>query len=110
MLEVVPAETRGRIVHEVHAVEARCPYEAFLDVYEVTVDYRPAARAVEIASLRRYADQFAGVEISHEAFCETVAADLDARLAPRALTVTARCNRYHGIETTVERSLGAASE
>jgi NADPH-dependent 7-cyano-7-deazaguanine reductase QueF len=103
-LRVVPAETTGRIVHEVHAVEARCPYEAFVDCYAVTVDYRPDERVVEIASLRRYVDQFAGVEISHEAFCETVFGDLWDRLAPAALTVTARSNRYHGIDTIVERA------
>lgn len=107
-LRIVPAETTGRIVHEVHAVAARCPYEAFVDCYEVTIDYRPDARVVEIASLRRYVDQFAGVEISHEAFCETVFGDLWALVDPAELTVTARCNRYHGIDTTVERTRSAS--
>lgn len=104
LLTIVPAETGGCITHEVSAVEARCPYETFQDVYDLTIVYRPGGNAVEIASLRRYCDQFAGVEISHEAFCETVFGDLRALVDPVELTVTATCNRYHGIVTTVERS------
>jgi NADPH-dependent 7-cyano-7-deazaguanine reductase QueF len=105
-LRVVEAETGGVVTHEATGVDAECPYESFHDVYEVRIEYRPGAHAVEIASLRRYLDQFAGVEISHEALCETVFSDLRTVLDPARLAVTLRCNEYHGIVTTVERSTG----
>jgi NADPH-dependent 7-cyano-7-deazaguanine reductase QueF len=104
LLRVVPAETTGEIRHEVRGVDAECPYESFHDVYDVAVAYRPADHVAEIASLRAYADQFADVELSHEAFCETVFADLRGRLAPLSLSVVAECNEYHGVVTTVTRS------
>jgi NADPH-dependent 7-cyano-7-deazaguanine reductase QueF len=103
-LTVVEAETGGTITHEATGVEAECPYETFHDVYDVRIEYRPGAHALEIASLRAYFDQFAGVEISHEALCETVFSDLRRALDPAHLTVRLQCNEYHGIVTTVERS------
>ena len=72
-------------------------------MYTVTIEYVPDGRCAEIRSLRAYLDSFAGQEISHEAFCETVYGGMETVLEPRELRVTVETNEYVGVVTTVER-------
>jgi NADPH-dependent 7-cyano-7-deazaguanine reductase QueF len=71
------ARVRVRLVTRFSAV---CPVSKTVDEYTVEIEYEGDGRYLELGSLRRYLDSFAGQEWFHEELCERIARDLGKTL------------------------------
>lgn len=103
-LETVPAPD----VRQPYRVECVCPEFTCLcpvtgqpDFATITLTYTPAARLIELKSLKLYLWSFREEGLYHEAVTNQIADDVVAAAAPRALRVVARFNVRGGITTTV---------
>jgi 7-cyano-7-deazaguanine reductase len=80
---------------------ALCPATGQPDFGCITIEYVPAARLIELKSLKLYLHSFRDVGIFHETVTNLVLEDLVRALAPRYLLVHGRYNVRGGIETVV---------
>lgn len=67
------ANVHVRLTAEFSAV---CPISKTVDEYTVEIEYEGKGKYIELSSLRRYLDSFAGQEWYHEELCEKIAKDL----------------------------------
>lgn len=82
----------------------RCPITGQPDWATISVEYRPAALAVETKSLKLYLETFREEGIFHEHLATRMRDDLVAALDPVSLTVTVRFNSRGGIAVTASSS------
>ena len=82
----------------------RCPITGQPDWATISIEYRPAALAVETKSLKLYLETFREEGIFHEHLATRMRDDLVAALDPVALTVTVRFNSRGGIAVTASSS------
>ena len=78
-----------------------CPKTGQPDFGTLTIDYVPAAKCVELKSLKLYLQQFRNEGIFYENATNRILDDLVAILQPRRLTLTAAFTPRGGIRTTV---------
>jgi 7-cyano-7-deazaguanine reductase len=78
-----------------------CPKTGQPDFGTLTIDYVPAAKCVELKSLKFYLQQFRNEGIFYENATNRILDDLVAVLQPRRLTLTAAFTPRGGITTTV---------
>lgn len=88
------------IVTETDEFSAVCPYSGLPDFARLTVTYVPAARCVELKSLKYYVTSYRNVGIYQEHATARIAEDLFKALAPRRLSVRTVYNVRGGFETT----------
>lgn len=78
-----------------------CPKTGQPDFGTLTASYVPAAKCVELKSLKLYLQQFRNEGIFYETVTNRILDDLVAVLAPRQMTLTAAFTPRGGIHTTV---------
>lgn len=78
-----------------------CPRTGQPDFADVEIVYVPAAKIVELKSLKLYLWSYRDEGAFHEDVTNRILDDLVAALAPRSMTVTTRWNVRGGITTTV---------
>jgi 7-cyano-7-deazaguanine reductase len=78
-----------------------CPKTGQPDFGTLTIRYVPAARCVELKSLKLYLQQFRNEGIFYEHATNRILDDLVAVLQPRSMTLTAAFTPRGGITTTV---------
>lgn len=78
-----------------------CPVTGQPDFATLHLEYTPAARCVELKSLKNYIWSFRDVGAFHEAVTNEILDDLVAALAPRQARLTAEFNVRGGLYTTV---------
>jgi 7-cyano-7-deazaguanine reductase len=78
-----------------------CPKTGQPDYGTLTIDYTPAAKCVELKSLKMYLQQYRNTGIFYETVTNRILDDLAAVLKPRKMTVTAAFHARGGITTTV---------
>jgi 7-cyano-7-deazaguanine reductase len=93
------------IVTETREFSAVCPYSGLPDFALLTVTYVPAARCVELKSLKYYITSYRNVGIYQEHATARIAEDLYRVLAPQRLTVRTVYNVRGGFETTCSVTL-----
>jgi 7-cyano-7-deazaguanine reductase len=78
-----------------------CPKTGQPDFAELTLDYVPDQRCVELKSLKLYVWSFRDQGAFHEAITNQMLSDLVAAVAPRFMRLTADFNVRGGIYTTI---------
>jgi 7-cyano-7-deazaguanine reductase len=78
-----------------------CPKTGQPDFAELTLEYVPDARCVELKSLKLYVWSYRDEVAFHEAVTNRILKDLVAATAPRFMRLTAEFNVRGGISTTV---------
>ena len=89
-----------RIVTETKEFSAVCPYSGLPDYATLRIEYVPAARCIELKSLKYYITSYRNVGIFQEHATARIAEDLFRVLQPAALTVTTTYNVRGGFDTT----------
>jgi len=78
-----------------------CPKTGQPDFAEISIDYTPDERCVELKSLKQYIWSFRDEGHFHEKVTNMIADDLIGLLDPRRLRVEAKFNVRGGLFTTV---------
>ncbi|QGU31628.1 preQ(1) synthase [Thermochromatium tepidum] len=78
-----------------------CPKTGQPDFAELTLEYVPEQRCVELKSLKLYIWSYRDQGVFHEAVTNRILDDLVEALAPRFMRLTAKFNVRGGIYTTV---------
>lgn len=78
-----------------------CPKTGQPDFAELTLEYVPDARCVELKSLKLYVWSYRDEGAFHEAVTNRILADLVEATAPRFMRLTAEFNVRGGIYTTI---------
>ena len=78
-----------------------CPKTGQPDFGTLTISYTPAARCVELKSLKMYLQSFRNAGIFYENVTNSIFDDLVAVLAPRKLQLVAAFTPRGGISTSV---------
>lgn len=81
-----------------------CPKTGQPDFATIRIQYTPAAKCVELKSLKLYLWSFRDEGAFHEAVTNRILDDLVAAVAPRRMTVTGDFFVRGGIHTVVEVS------
>lgn len=103
LLETFPYEgPRQRILYETKEFSAVCPFNGLPDYAYVRVEYIPAAKIVELKSLKYYFVSFRPVGIFQEPATARMYRDLWALLQPHWLCVKTVYNTRGGIDATCE--------
>ena len=76
------------IVTETDEFSAVCPYSGLPDYAKLTIRYLPAARCIELKSLKYYVVSYRNVGIFQEHATAHIAEDLFRVLAPKQLEVS----------------------
>ena len=74
------------------------------DFAQLTISYLPAARIVELKSLKKYLQSFRGRLYSYERIVTVLWADLNEVIEPTWLRVELACQPRGGMRTTVWRA------
>jgi 7-cyano-7-deazaguanine reductase len=84
-----------------------CPKTGQPDFGTLTISYSPAARCVELKSLKLYLQQFRNEGIFYEHATNRILDDLVATVAPRRMKLVAAFTPRGGITTTVTATFEA---
>ena len=87
-----------------------CPKTGQPDFADLAIEYVPAARCVELKSLKLYLWSYRDQGGFHEDLTNRILDDLVAALAPRALRITARFKVRGGIATTIRAEHGDCAQ
>ena len=97
-----PRPARDYRIHiEIPEFTCLCPRTGQPDFATLVLDYVPAARCVELKSLKLYVWSFRNEGAIHEAVTNRMLGDLVAAVRPRFMRLTAKFNVRGGIFTTV---------
>jgi 7-cyano-7-deazaguanine reductase len=86
-----------------------CPKTGQPDFGTLTITYVPAAKCVELKSLKLYLQQYRNVGIFYEHVTNRILDDLVAAIAPRQMTLRAAFSARGGIITTVTANFQATT-
>jgi 7-cyano-7-deazaguanine reductase len=101
VLETFPYEGPDQeITTETGEFSAVCPYSGLPDYARLSITYVPAARCVELKSLKYYITSYRNVGIYQEHATARIAEDLYRVLAPKRLMVRTVYNIRGGFGTT----------
>jgi 7-cyano-7-deazaguanine reductase len=81
-----------------------CPKTGLPDFGEITIDYTPDRRCLELKALKYYLIGFRNKGIFYEAVTNQILDDLVAACSPRRMTVVGEFSVRGGISTTVTAS------
>lgn len=81
-----------------------CPLTGLPDLGRLEIEYVPAAKIIELKSLKYYLLQYRNVGIFYEHVVHRIADDLFAAVAPQRLTVRYRVEPRGGIRSEVSTS------
>lgn len=108
LLETFPYEgPKQNIVYETEEFSAVCPFSGLPDIAYVKVEYVPAAKIIELKSLKYYFTSYRNVGIYQEHANSKVYEDLLKVLEPDFLKVTMQYNTRGGIDATTSVSSDA---
>jgi len=97
-----PRPARDYRIHmEIPEFTCLCPRTGQPDFATLVLDYVPAARCVELKSLKLYVWSYRNVGAFHEAVTHRILEDLVRATRPRFMRLTAKFNVRGGIFTTV---------
>jgi len=97
-----PRPARDYQIHmEIPEFTCLCPRTGQPDFATLVLDYVPAARCVELKSLKLYVWSYRNVGAFHEAVTHRILEDLVRATRPRFMRLTAKFNVRGGIFTTV---------
>src|SRR3970040_1542689 len=97
-----PRRARDYRIHiEIPEFTCLCPRTGQPDFATLVLDYVPAARCVELKSLKLYVWSYRNVGAFHEAVTNRILNDLVRATRPRFMRLTAKFNVRGGIFTTV---------
>ena len=108
LLETFPAELPALkinktppqcITYATKEFSAVCPFSGLPDIADVTVEYVPNKKIVELKSLKYYFLSYRNVGIYQEHATQKIFADLHKALQPKKLKVTTVYNTRGGIDT-----------
>lgn len=97
------------IVTETDEFSAVCPYSGLPDFAKLVIRYVPAAKCIELKSLKYYVTSYRNVGIFQEHATGKIAEDLWRVLEPKRLEVTTVYNVRGGFLTTCTVKLPAVS-
>jgi len=103
-LEAFPNPREGRdytIRMEIPEFTCVCPKTGQPDFATFTLEYVPAAKCVELKSLKLYMWSYREVGAFHEDVTNRILDDLVRAIAPKFMRLTAKWNVRGGIHTTV---------
>ena len=86
-----------------------CPKTGQPDFGTLTITYVPAARCVELKSLKYYLQSYRNDGIFYESVTNRILDDLIAVVAPRQMTIVASFTPRGGISTAITATFQAAS-
>jgi 7-cyano-7-deazaguanine reductase len=86
-----------------------CPKTGHPDFGILTIKYIPAAKCIELKSLKLYLQQYRNEGIFYENATNRILDDLVAAIQPRQITLTAAFSARGGITTTVTAGFQASS-
>jgi 7-cyano-7-deazaguanine reductase len=86
-----------------------CPKTGQPDFGVLTISYSPAAKCVELKSLKMYLQQFRNEGIFYEHATNRILDDLVAAVSPRRMKLVAAFTPRGGISTTITANFEAAS-
>ena len=78
-----------------------CPKTGLPDFGEITINYVPAERCLELKALKYYIVEFRNKGIFYEAVTNQILDDLVAACKPKRMTVTGEFSARGGITTSV---------
>ena len=78
-----------------------CPKTGQPDFGEITIDYHPGKRCIELKSLKFYMQSYRDKGIFYESLTNDILDDLSSACQPRWMKVTARFSPRGGITTDV---------
>ncbi|HEY7658125.1 MAG TPA: preQ(1) synthase [Burkholderiales bacterium] len=97
-----PRPARDYRIHiEIPEFTCLCPRTGQPDFATLTLDYVPAARCIELKSLKLYIWSYRNKGVFHEAVTNRILDDLARATRPRFIRLTARFYVRGGIFTTV---------
>ena len=97
-----PQPARDYRIHiEIPEFTCLCPRTGQPDFATLTLDYVPAARCIELKSLKLYIWSYRNKGAFHEAVTNRILDDLARATRPRFMRLAARFNVRGGIYTTV---------
>ena len=97
-----PQPARDYRIHiEIPEFTCLCPRTGQPDFATLTLDYVPAARCIELKSLKLYIWSYRNKGAFHEAVAHCILDDLARAARPRFMRLAARFNVRGGIYTTV---------
>ena len=106
-LEVFDNPRPGRdytIVHEAPEFTSVCPITGLPDFGTIIIEYVPAAKCIELKSLKHYLFGFRQQGVFYEAVVNRILDDLVEACSPRRITVTGKFTVRGGISSTVSAS------
>ncbi len=78
-----------------------CPRSGYPDFATIKLNYIPAAKIVELKSLKLYLNGFRDLHISHEEVANRIYADLKRLLKPRYIEVIGDFNPRGNVKTVI---------
>jgi 7-cyano-7-deazaguanine reductase len=94
------------IEHRSTEFTSLCPKTGHPDFGSITVRYSPAARCVELKSLKLYYQSYRNQGIFYEAVTNRIADDLAHAMKPRWLVVVSRWRGRGGIRSNIRVEVG----
>jgi 7-cyano-7-deazaguanine reductase len=84
---------------------AVCPFSGLPDIADITIEYLPDHKIIELKSLKYYFNSFRNVGIYQEKVTQRIFDDLFEVLKPRWMKITVSYNTRGGIDTitTIEK-------
>lgn len=105
-LETFPYEGPVQTIrYKTAEFSAVCPFSGLPDIADVEIEYVPAAKIVELKSLKYYFMSYRDVGIYQEHVNAKIFEDLKTVLQPRELVVRMKYNTRGGIDAFTEVSL-----
>ncbi len=89
--------------HDFPELTAVCPVTRLPDFYDMTVEYEPDEKLIELKSFKMYLNSFRDKEIIHEEIINEIFEKLIHTLKPRWLKIILKVRVRGGIETTIKR-------
>lgn len=111
LLECFDNPNPGRdyvIEHVSEEFTSVCPVTGHPDFGHVTLRYRPAAKCVELKSLKLYYQSFRNCGIFYEAVTNQIADDLNAAMKPKWMVVQTNWKGRGGIRSVITVEVGPA--
>lgn len=101
VLEVFPYEgPNQRITYKTTEFSAVCPFSGLPDIGTVEIEYMPAAKCVELKSLKYYYLSYRDVGIYQEAATAKIYQDIIKLLEPKWMRLSVTYQTRGGIDTT----------
>lgn len=89
------------LLYEYNELVARCPMTGILDLYQLSIQYRPDKLIPELKSLKQYFLKWDPIPISHEHLAAKIFSDFKKVIQPKHLAIILKVAIRGGIKTEV---------